>query len=178
MRSLARRSDKDELVRRLCARLDDAIGAPVVPIGCSSEHLGFPGTLSVGADTLGRWLHDLLASAARHGFETAFVFSAHGGNTEPLRALAPGLARELAPLRVLSFADLASVGALQRETSQATENANTATEKANTAMKTANTATEKADTATETAQKFEEASPDIQVEWAPGPTPHQSAPVQ
>jgi len=112
----------EELVRRLCARLDDAIGAPVVPVGCSSEHMAFPGTLSIEPETLGRWLRDLLVSASRHGFETAFVFSAHGGNAEPLRALVPGLARELArgpsPLRVLSFADLASVGALQRAASR------------------------------------------------------------
>jgi creatinine amidohydrolase len=108
----------EELVRRLCARLDDTIGAPVVPVGCSPEHLAFPGTLSLERETLARWLRDLLGSAARHGFETAFLFSAHGGNATPLRELLPALAADLAPLRVLSFADLASVAALQRSTSE------------------------------------------------------------
>lgn len=108
----------EELVRRLCARLDDAIGAPVLPVGCSDEHMAFAGTLSVESDTLRRWLRDLLASAARHGFEAAFVFSAHGGNVAPLRAIAPELARDVAPLRLTAFTDLARVATAHRATSR------------------------------------------------------------
>lgn len=93
-----------ELARRLCARVADAVELPVVALGCASEHLSFPGTLSLAEPTLVALLCDVARSLERHGFARLFVFSAHGGNrraltaAEPvLSAAAPGLAIACAP---------------------------------------------------------------------------------
>jgi creatinine amidohydrolase len=107
------------LGERLCARLSDAVLAPTLPLGCSREHLAFPGTLDVGAATLEAVLADVGASARRHGFRRLFVFSAHGGNAAVLAALAPRLASGCAPLEVVVHADLAAVTAALHATAAA-----------------------------------------------------------
>jgi creatinine amidohydrolase len=76
----------DALAVRLAARLPDAVALPALGLGCSREHLGFPGTLDLAPGTLAAVLGDVLASLARHGVREAFVFSAHGGNMAALRA--------------------------------------------------------------------------------------------
>jgi len=83
----------DALAERFCARVPEAVRLPAVPFGCASEHLAFPGTLSLGPETLAAVLADLAASLARHGFRHVTVFSAHGGNARLLREVAPALAR-------------------------------------------------------------------------------------
>src|SRR5262249_11352201 len=42
----------DALAERLCAAVDDAVACPTLPLGCTGEHLGFPGTLHVEPATL------------------------------------------------------------------------------------------------------------------------------
>jgi hypothetical protein len=78
-----------ELGRRLCSRLPESIELPVLALGCASEHLAFPGTLSLGDETFASVLCDLAICVARHGFARLFVFSAHGGNRGALAAALP-----------------------------------------------------------------------------------------
>jgi phosphate-selective porin OprO/OprP len=59
---------------------------------------------------------------------------------------------------------------LSRKVDALTGKSETATEKADEAGEQAEAAREQAETAAQTAQKVEQAAPDIQVEWAPGPT--------
>jgi creatinine amidohydrolase len=105
----------DALARRLCARFDDAVQCPTLSVGCSREHLDFPGTLDVRDATLHAMLADLVASLCRHGFARAFVFSAHGGNYAALRAMLPALRAAAAPMRVDAFTDLDGLTAALHE---------------------------------------------------------------
>jgi creatinine amidohydrolase len=102
----------DALARALAARAGDAVALPAVPFGCASEHLDFAGTLHVQPETLEAILVDLLASIRRHGFERAFVFTAHGGNQEALRAMRERLERRALPLVVRIESEL-DTGRLQ-----------------------------------------------------------------
>jgi creatinine amidohydrolase len=104
------------LAEGFCARVDDAIQAPAVALGCSAEHMAFPGTLDLDPATLAAVLRDVLRSLRGHGFERAFVFSAHGGNYALLREALPALRAAAAPMAVLAFTDLAALtAALHRE---------------------------------------------------------------
>jgi creatinine amidohydrolase len=94
----------DALAARFCERVPEAVALPAIALGCADEHLGFPGTLSLRAETLAAVLRDVLRSLERAGFERALVFSAHGGNAALLRELAPALDRECA-LEVTVAAD-------------------------------------------------------------------------
>ena len=53
---------------------------PTLPVGLSTEHTGFAGTLSLSAQTtLALWL-ELGASVARSGVRKLLLFNAHGGH--------------------------------------------------------------------------------------------------
>jgi len=105
----------DALARGLAERRPESVALPAVPFGCASEHMGFPGTLHVAPATLEALLADLLASLAAHGFERAFVFSAHGGNVEALAAMRTRLASRVPSLALGIEQDLEAVARMQRD---------------------------------------------------------------
>jgi len=102
----------EALAARFAAAVPEAVVLPVLPVGCAAEHLDFPGTLHLRPETLTAALVDLMASLRRHGFASAFVFSAHGGNFAPLAAALPALRAAAAPMTVAAFTDLARLTAL------------------------------------------------------------------
>jgi creatinine amidohydrolase len=104
----------DALAARLAARVDGAVALPALALGCSREHLGFPGTLDLSADTLVAVLADVLRSLARHGIAEAFVFSAHGGNVATLAAALPRLRASVPAIRIEAATDLDALTARLR----------------------------------------------------------------
>ena len=81
---------------------------PPVCYGKSNEHIGFPGTLSVSAQTFLAVVRDLGASIAAAGFKKLVLYNTHGGNT----ALVDVLARDLrAEFGLQTFSLFGSAGA-------------------------------------------------------------------
>jgi creatinine amidohydrolase len=110
----------DALAERFCARVPEAIILPTVAVGCSPEHLSFPGTLSLRSATLSAVLEDLLASCRRHGFfARAFVFTAHGGNYGPLVEGLEALRAACAPMKLTAFTDFDRLDRILHEQSLA-----------------------------------------------------------
>jgi creatinine amidohydrolase len=100
----------DRLGVLVADRLGDALVLPTVRLGCSSHHLGFPGTLSLRAETLEAICADCCASLASHGFRRVLIFSAHIGNYPVLSEIEPKLAARLpASLEVIAFADSTAI---------------------------------------------------------------------
>ncbi len=99
----------DALAEGFCAHVPEALRLPTLAIGASSEHLSFPGTLSLGERTLAAVLEDLARSLARHGFETIFCFSAHGGNLGVLRERRSDFEEAAAPAQWIAFTDHAAL---------------------------------------------------------------------
>lgn len=102
----------DALALGLASRLEDAVALPAFAIGCASEHLDFPGTLHIAPETLEAVLCDVLRSLKGHGFERAFVFTAHGGNVGPLKEMRARLVESNAGLELQIETDL-PVGSMQ-----------------------------------------------------------------
>ncbi len=75
---------------------------PALCYGKSNEHLGFPGTLSVSAQTFLAVLHDLGASIANAGFKKLVLYNTHGGNASLVDVLARDLRAEFG-LRTFSL---------------------------------------------------------------------------
>lgn len=97
------------LAASVAARIEGAIALPAVPFGAAREHADFPGTLSLGDATFAGVVADLLRSVARHGFDGAFVFSAHGGNLGALRAEARQLREAASPAALVVCDDHAEL---------------------------------------------------------------------
>ncbi len=75
---------------------------PPVCYGKSNEHIGFPGTLSVSAQTFLAVVRDLGASLASAGFKKLVLYNTHGGNTSLVEVLARDLRAEFG-LRTFSL---------------------------------------------------------------------------
>lgn len=55
---------------------------PQISYGKSNEHIRFPGTITLTAETLMRVLMEIGESVARSGFKRLVILNGHGGNTE------------------------------------------------------------------------------------------------
>lgn len=75
---------------------------PPVCYGKSNEHLGFPGTLSVSAQTFMAVVRDIGASVAAGGFKKLVLYNTHGGNASLVDVLARDLRAEFG-LRTFSL---------------------------------------------------------------------------
>jgi creatinine amidohydrolase len=54
--------------------------APVLTVGYSIYHAGFPGTLSISPETMEQVLFEVVATMIDHGFRRIMLFNYHGGN--------------------------------------------------------------------------------------------------
>lgn len=68
---------------------------PIQMLGHSDEHLAFPGTLTLSADTLLRTLADVGASVHRAGLRKLVIVTSHGGNWQAAELAARDLRARL-----------------------------------------------------------------------------------
>lgn len=87
------------LAERLAERLPMLV-APVIPVGCSDEHTGFAGLLSLEAETLAAVIVDCAWRMVGWGIQHLVVLSAHGGNGRALALTKARLQQELPALAV------------------------------------------------------------------------------
>ena len=81
----------DGIVARALELLPEALPVSVLPtqaIGKSNEHLAFPGTLTLGAETLARLWTEIGDSVARAGVRKLVMFNAHGGQPQAMEIVA------------------------------------------------------------------------------------------
>jgi len=81
----------EAVAERAFARLDDDIPALLLPtskIGKSNEHIDFPGTLTLSAETLGKVWFEIGRSVARAGVRKIIFLNAHGGQPQVMEIVA------------------------------------------------------------------------------------------
>ena len=79
------------MVDAMLLQLPDHVRAWALPplnYGKSNEHINFPGTMTLSANTLSAVLHDIGASVRRAGFRRLAFMNGHGGNVAVLEAAA------------------------------------------------------------------------------------------
>jgi creatinine amidohydrolase len=64
---------------------------PAMPVGKSNEHIAFPGTLTLGAETLTRLWTEIGESVARAGVRKLVLFNSHGGQPQIMDIVARDL---------------------------------------------------------------------------------------
>jgi mycofactocin system creatininase family protein len=103
------------VAERLAAALPKTLVAPALPIGCSDEHTGFAGLLSLDHATLAGIIVDCATRMAAWGVRRLVLLSAHGGNASALALASAQLRERACPLVVLILAASTSLTeALQR----------------------------------------------------------------
>ena len=65
---------------KLIAQRTDVLVAPILFVGNAPYHLGFPGTVSLPAETIQRVYFEAAQSLMRQGFKRFLILNSHGGN--------------------------------------------------------------------------------------------------
>ena len=65
---------------KLVAQRTDVLVAPILFVGNAPYHLGFPGTVSLPAETIQQVYFEAAQSLMRHGFKRFLILNSHGGN--------------------------------------------------------------------------------------------------
>ena len=65
---------------KLVAQRTDVLVAPILLVGNAPYHLGFPGTVSLPAETIQQVYFEAARSLMRHGFKRFLILNSHGGN--------------------------------------------------------------------------------------------------
>lgn len=103
-------------LNRALSLIDPALtvlALPVQAIGKSTEHLAFPGTLTLSADTLLRVLQDVAGSVARTGIRRLMFLNGHGGNRALLELACRDLRAEFGLITAhVAWDDLAGAEAI------------------------------------------------------------------
>ncbi len=88
--------DAEYLCREVARRCGDPkpLVLPLIPYGVSYHHDDFPGTLSVGPDTLAQFVYEVGMAAARHGVIKLVIINGHGGNAPALQLAAQKINRD------------------------------------------------------------------------------------
>ena len=68
---------------------------PLIPVGLSTEHKNFCGSITLRPDTYYNLLYDICVSLARHGFKKLAFLICHGGNAPIIQVLSRELRSEL-----------------------------------------------------------------------------------
>lgn len=93
----------DGVVSRAVELMPDDLPALVLPtqaVGKSNEHLSYPGTLTLGAETLARVWTELGESVARAGIRKLVFLNAHGGQPQVMEIVARELRVRLGMMAV------------------------------------------------------------------------------
>lgn len=98
----------DEALRRLPDDLP-VIFLPMMPVGKSNEHIAFPGTLTLSAETLTRLWTEIGEGVARAGIRKLVIVNSHGGQPQIMDIVARDLR-----VRLGMFVVTASYGGLGR----------------------------------------------------------------
>ncbi len=100
-----------EAASELAAKRENAVVAPVVPYGWSPHHMGYPGTVTLGAATLQAVIEDIGRSLIHHGFRRLIVVNGNRiANLQPLEIAAVRLTN-----RTGAYVAVADAGLIARE---------------------------------------------------------------
>jgi creatinine amidohydrolase/Fe(II)-dependent formamide hydrolase-like protein len=79
------------LGERIARELGNALVAPVMPFAPTTDEMRFPGTINLSSETFSSVNEQVADSMVKAGFKYIVLMGDHGGNQDPLKALAPKL---------------------------------------------------------------------------------------
>jgi len=94
------------LANKVARKLDNALQAPSINVGCSGHHMAFPGTINLKPETLKCLIRDYCESLAKHGFKNIIILPSHGGNFDAVREVVNELNQSLEEVNIVAYTDL------------------------------------------------------------------------
>lgn len=99
------------VAREVTMRCSNAFLMPALDLGCSGEHLGFPGTISIQPETMANVVVDICASVLKSAIRKMFFINGHGGNRGTIDVALSQVKQSFPEMQVYSFTvmDIAKV---------------------------------------------------------------------
>ncbi|RMF38911.1 MAG: creatininase family protein, partial [Alphaproteobacteria bacterium] len=102
-----------EAIALRAAERAGALVAPPLAYTPAPFNTGFPGTVSLSAETFAAMAREIIAGLIAQGFAGVYLLNGHGANLAPLTRVTDGL--DTARIRLRSWWDFEAVNALRRE---------------------------------------------------------------
>ena len=96
----------DVIVNLIAQKLEYALQARTINVGCSDHHLPFSGTISLKKSTLKAIIIDYIESLQRHGFEKIVFIPTHGGNFNPIKEAVEQVQGKYPKVKIIALTDL------------------------------------------------------------------------
>jgi creatinine amidohydrolase len=93
----------DYIAGQVSRRCDNAFLMPPLQLSCSSEHIGFPGTISLQSETMSNIILDISDSLLKSGLNKVFIINGHGGNRASLDVVLTRVKQTFPEMNVYSF---------------------------------------------------------------------------
>ncbi len=93
----------DYVAKQVMKRRADAFLMPPMQLGCSSEHLGFPGTISLQPDTVSNMILNISDSLLKSKLNEFYIINGHGGNKATLDAAITKVKLAFPEMKLYSF---------------------------------------------------------------------------
>ena len=85
---------------KLIAQRTDVLVAPILLAGQAGYHMGFPGSITLSAETIQRVYFEAVQSLIRHGFRRFLFLNSHAGNQHITRFVVDRINQETAAIAV------------------------------------------------------------------------------
>lgn len=85
---------------KLIAQKAEVLVAPVLWVGISEHHMGFPGTMTISPETFEAVVFESALSLIRHGFRKILIYNGHGGNNTAVNSVLHRINHETAATAV------------------------------------------------------------------------------
>lgn len=93
------------LVDGIAERIGTLFLAPPIPVGISSHHMNFAGTITARQEVLQPLLREYVHSLAWHGFRHIIILPTHGGNFTLVKEAGEELSRLYPHVNIIPFSD-------------------------------------------------------------------------
>ena len=90
---------------KLVAQQTDVLVAPILLAGNAPYHMGFPGTITLSAETIQTVYFEAAQSLMKHGFKRFLIMNSHGGNRVISQYIADRINHELILVAALDTLD-------------------------------------------------------------------------
>lgn len=93
----------DYMAKQVAKRCAGVFLMPPIQLGCSSEHLGFPGTISIHPNTMSSMILDIAESVLKSNLNKIYLINGHGGNKPTLDTAIARVKLTLPEMQLYSF---------------------------------------------------------------------------
>lgn len=94
---------------KVAIKIGKTLIGPTIKIGCSENHLAFPGTITLGKHTFQSVIMDYIFSISKHGFQHIIIIPSQQRNYEAMKELHEKYPHKLEDVSIILFGEFGKI---------------------------------------------------------------------